>query len=50
MKMKEALSIVEETASEVENYNLFLGDAGFMEASEPLPRLVARAKQLLAVH
>ncbi|KAK3127892.1 hypothetical protein QOZ80_7AG0579780 [Eleusine coracana subsp. coracana] len=47
--MKEALSMVEETASDVENYNLFLGDAGLIEASEPLPRLVARAKELLAV-
>ncbi|TVU37480.1 hypothetical protein EJB05_10796, partial [Eragrostis curvula] len=49
-RMMEALSMVEETASDVENYRLFLGDAGLMEASEPLPRLVARAKQLLAVH
>ncbi|KAK3125883.1 hypothetical protein QOZ80_7BG0610930 [Eleusine coracana subsp. coracana] len=47
--MKEALSIVEETSSDVENYNLFLGDAGLIEAREPLPRLVARAKELLAV-
>ncbi|GJN33288.1 hypothetical protein PR202_gb21870 [Eleusine coracana subsp. coracana] len=45
--MKEALSIVEETSSDVENYNLFLGDAGLIR--EPLPRLVARAKELLAV-
>ncbi|TVU37499.1 hypothetical protein EJB05_10815, partial [Eragrostis curvula] len=49
-RMMEALSTVEETASEVENYRLFLGDAGLMEAREPLPRLVARTKQLLAVH
>jgi hypothetical protein len=50
-RMMEALCVVEETASDVEKYNLFLGDAGLLEASEPLPRLVARAKQLLpAVH
>ncbi|TVU37483.1 hypothetical protein EJB05_10799, partial [Eragrostis curvula] len=49
-RMVEALSTVEETATDVENYRLFLGDAGLMEAREPLPRLVARAKQLLAVH
>jgi hypothetical protein len=47
-RMMEALSVVEETASDVEKYNLFLGDTGLLEASEPLPRLVARAKQLLA--
>ncbi|CAL5083231.1 unnamed protein product [Urochloa decumbens] len=48
-RMAEALSMVEETASEAENYSLFLGDVGLMEAREPLSSLVARAKQLLAV-
>ncbi|CAL5063877.1 unnamed protein product [Urochloa decumbens] len=48
-RMAEALSMVEETASEAENYSLFLGDVGLMEAREPLSCLVARAKQLLAV-
>lgn len=47
--MAEALSMVEETASEAENYSLFLGDVGLMEAREPLSSLMARAKQLLAV-
>lgn len=48
-RMAEALSMVEETASEAENYSLFLGDVGLMEASVPLSSLVATAKQLLAV-
>lgn len=47
-RMMEALSMVEETASEAENYGLFLGDVGLMEAREPLSSLVARAKQQLA--
>ncbi|RCV14294.1 hypothetical protein SETIT_2G414100v2 [Setaria italica] len=47
--MAEALSMVEETVSEAENYSLFLGDVGLMEAREPLSSLMARAKQLLAV-
>ncbi|CAL5084403.1 unnamed protein product [Urochloa decumbens] len=49
-RMAEALSMVEETASEAENYSLFLGDVGLMEArDETLSSLVARAKQLLAM-
>ncbi|KAF8668953.1 hypothetical protein HU200_052164 [Digitaria exilis] len=46
-RMEDALSIVEETATEAENYGLFLGDVGLMEAAEPLSSLVAKAKQLL---
>jgi hypothetical protein len=46
-RMMEAVSIVEETMSEAENYSLFLGDVGLMEAGEPLSSLVAKAKQLL---
>nr|CAB3458817.1 unnamed protein product [Digitaria exilis] len=46
-RMEDALSMVEETASEAENYGLFLGDVGLMEAAEPLSSLVAKAKQLL---
>ncbi|KAG2557097.1 uncharacterized protein LOC120685820 [Panicum virgatum] len=49
-RMAEALSMVEETASEAENYSLFLGDVGLMEARVPLSSLVATAKQLLAIH
>ncbi|KAL6841884.1 hypothetical protein ACP4OV_028396 [Aristida adscensionis] len=48
-RMGEALSMVEETASEADNYYLFLGDARLMETDEPLLSLVGRAKQLLAV-
>ncbi|KAL6657072.1 hypothetical protein ACP70R_004852 [Stipagrostis hirtigluma subsp. patula] len=48
-RMEEALSTVEETASEAENYNIFLGDVGLMETREPLPSLVAKTKQLLAI-
>ncbi|CAN6226352.1 unnamed protein product [Urochloa humidicola] len=48
-RMAEAVSMVEETASEAENYSLFLGDVGLMEARETLSSLVARAKHLLAV-
>jgi hypothetical protein len=48
-RMAEALSMVEETASEAENYSLFLGDVGLMEARMPLSSLVATAKQLLAI-
>ncbi|XP_039820283.1 uncharacterized protein LOC120682434 [Panicum virgatum] len=47
--MINALSMVEETISKAENYNIILGDVGVMEAGEPLSSLVARAKQLLAV-
>nr|CAB3455048.1 unnamed protein product [Digitaria exilis] len=47
-RMMEALSMVESTMSEAENYSIFLGDVGLMEAGEPLSSLVARAKQLLA--
>ncbi|KAL6657479.1 hypothetical protein ACP70R_005259 [Stipagrostis hirtigluma subsp. patula] len=46
--LAEALWMVEETASEAEDYGLLMGDAGLMEATEPLASLVARAKQLLA--
>nr|CAB3458818.1 unnamed protein product [Digitaria exilis] len=46
-RMEDALSMVEETASEAENYGLFLG---LMEAREPLSSLVARAKQQLAAY
>lgn len=42
--MMEALSVVEETPSKVENYRL-LGNAGLMEYSIPLSNLVARAKE-----
>ncbi|GJN10835.1 hypothetical protein PR202_ga28965 [Eleusine coracana subsp. coracana] len=49
-RMKEALSMVEETASGIENHNLFLGNTELIETSEPLPRLVAWAKELLSVH
>ena len=48
-RMEEALAMVEETASEAENYSLFLGDVGLMEARVPLSSLVATAKQLLAI-
>jgi hypothetical protein len=48
-RMAEALSMVEETASEAETYSLFLGDVGLMEARMPLSSLVATAKQLLAI-
>jgi hypothetical protein len=48
-RMAEALSVVEETASEAEYYILLLGDVGLMEAREPLSSLVARAKQLMAI-
>ncbi|KAJ1292237.1 hypothetical protein BS78_02G376700 [Paspalum vaginatum] len=48
-RMIDALSMVEETVSDAENYNIILGDIGVMEAGEPLSSLVARAKQLLAV-
>ncbi|WVZ66870.1 hypothetical protein U9M48_016033 [Paspalum notatum var. saurae] len=47
-RMIDALSMVEETISEAENYNIILGDVGLVEANEALPSLVARAKQLLA--
>jgi len=48
--MAEAVSLVEETALDAENYALFLGDVGLTEAGEPLSSVVARAKELLAVH
>ncbi|XP_039797930.1 uncharacterized protein LOC120662953 [Panicum virgatum] len=48
-RMEEALAMVEETASEAENYSLFLGDVGLMEARVPLSSLVTTAEQLLAV-
>jgi hypothetical protein len=49
LRMIEILSMVEETISEAENYTIFMGDVGLMEAGEPLSSLVARAKQLLDV-
>ena len=42
--------MVEETALDAENYTLFLGDVGLTEGGEPLSSVVARAKELLAVH
>lgn len=50
LRMIEILATVEETISEAENYAIFMGDVGLMEAGEPLSSLVARAKQLLDVH
>ncbi|WVZ66869.1 hypothetical protein U9M48_016032 [Paspalum notatum var. saurae] len=45
----EELLTVEETISDDENYTIFMGDVGLMEAGgEPLSLLVARAKQLMA--
>jgi hypothetical protein len=46
-RMMEALSMVEKTASKIENYMLFFGNAGLMEHSVPLSDLVARAKKEL---
>ena len=50
LHMIEVLSMVEETILEAENYTIFMGDVGLMEAGEPLSSLVARAKQLLDAH
>ena len=50
LRMIEVLSTVEETISEAENYTIFMGDVGLLEAGEPLSSLVARAKQLLDVY
>ncbi|OEL24907.1 hypothetical protein BAE44_0014072 [Dichanthelium oligosanthes] len=47
--MADAVSMVEETALDAENYNIFLGDVGLNEAGEPLSSIVTRAKQLLAI-
>jgi len=47
--MAEAVSLVEETALDAENYTLFLGDGGLTEAGDPLSSVVARAKELLAI-
>ncbi|KAL5197514.1 hypothetical protein ABZP36_001026 [Zizania latifolia] len=49
-QMMGALQVVEETPSKVENYRLFMGDAGLMECSIPLSSLVVRAKQELMHH
>jgi hypothetical protein len=49
-RMIEALATVEKTASKVENYMLFFGNAGLMEHSIPLSDLVARAKNKLIHH
>jgi hypothetical protein len=46
-RMIDALSMVERTASKVENYMLFFGNAGIMEYSVPLSDLVAKAKKEL---
>uniref|UniRef100_A0A0E0LLV1 BLE2 protein n=1 Tax=Oryza punctata TaxID=4537 RepID=A0A0E0LLV1_ORYPU len=46
-RMMDALLTVEETPSRVENYMVFLGDAGFMEYGIPLFALVERAKELM---
>uniref|UniRef100_A0A0E0AL17 BLE2 protein n=1 Tax=Oryza glumipatula TaxID=40148 RepID=A0A0E0AL17_9ORYZ len=46
-RMMDALSIVEETPSRVENYMVFLGDVGFIECGTPLFALVDRAKELM---
>ncbi|EEC82589.1 hypothetical protein OsI_27143 [Oryza sativa Indica Group] len=46
-RMIEALWMVEEMPSGVENYRIFLGDAVFMEYSTPLFALVDRAKELM---
>uniref|UniRef100_A0A0D9X2B4 BLE2 protein n=1 Tax=Leersia perrieri TaxID=77586 RepID=A0A0D9X2B4_9ORYZ len=46
-QMMEALSLVEETPSKVENYRLFMGNAGLMKHSLPLSDLVARAKEIM---
>ncbi|EEC82587.1 hypothetical protein OsI_27141 [Oryza sativa Indica Group] len=46
-QMMNALLMVEETPSRVENYMIFLGDTGFMECNTPLSALVDRAKQLI---
>uniref|UniRef100_A0ACD5WPE7 Uncharacterized protein n=1 Tax=Avena sativa TaxID=4498 RepID=A0ACD5WPE7_AVESA len=46
-RMTEALSMVEQTLSETENYRLFLGDAGLMEYSTPISALLANAKELI---
>uniref|UniRef100_A0A0D3GUC2 Uncharacterized protein n=1 Tax=Oryza barthii TaxID=65489 RepID=A0A0D3GUC2_9ORYZ len=45
--MVEALSMVENTSTRLENYRLFSGDVGLMEHSTPLSTLVARAKELM---
>nr|CAB3446432.1 unnamed protein product [Digitaria exilis] len=47
-RMTEAMSMVEDTVSKVENYSIFLGDVGLMEHREPLTCLIVRVKQLLA--
>lgn len=46
-RMTEALSMVEQTLSEAEDYRLFLGDEGFMKYNMPLSNLVAIAKKLM---
>uniref|UniRef100_A0A0E0LP62 Uncharacterized protein n=1 Tax=Oryza punctata TaxID=4537 RepID=A0A0E0LP62_ORYPU len=45
--MVEALSMVENTSTRLENYRLFSGDVGLMEHGTPLSTLVARAKELM---
>ncbi|KAF8721712.1 hypothetical protein HU200_022885 [Digitaria exilis] len=47
-RMTEAISMVEDTVSKVENYSIFLGDVGLMEHREPLTCLIVRVKQFLA--
>ncbi|KAM3371458.1 hypothetical protein ACQJBY_018713 [Aegilops geniculata] len=48
-RMTEALSMVEQTASEAEDYRLFLGDEGFMKYNVPLSNFVAIAKKMYAL-
>ncbi|XP_037481306.1 uncharacterized protein LOC119359068 [Triticum dicoccoides] len=45
-RMTEALSMVEQTLSEAEDYRLFLGDEGFMKYNVPLSNFVAIAKKM----
>ncbi|KAL6896587.1 hypothetical protein ACP4OV_007159 [Aristida adscensionis] len=47
-RMADAMSMVEETASEAENYRIFMGDVGLIESGKPLMSLVVRSRQLLA--
>ncbi|KAF7007183.1 hypothetical protein CFC21_022143, partial [Triticum aestivum] len=48
-RMTEALSMVEQTLSEAEDYRLFLGDEGFMKYNVPLSNFVAIAKKMYAL-
>uniref|UniRef100_A0A0D9X2B9 BLE2 protein n=1 Tax=Leersia perrieri TaxID=77586 RepID=A0A0D9X2B9_9ORYZ len=46
-RMMDALLMVEDTPSRVENYMVFLGDVGYMECSTPIFALVNRVKDLM---